>query len=287
MSSSYTAVRGNLLTIDQSAARVKRTANATQGTVLLPLTRESLYQKVARAVMPGGVNVLPRGVLLTGPPGTGKTWSMRALAGEAGLPVVALPCEALMTKWYGESERRPAGRMMLFMDEFDALARHRRDSHESTARLVSILLACVYAVRGTMVSSSVPRIGGDEMPGLAERVTKLEEDVGTFDMQAKQHFDEQFRLLSEAIGEVRGQVEVLDGKVTALDGKVTALDGTVTAVDKRVDRFERDVRAAFVGVDSRLGRQDRRLGRMSADIKELLRRTAPKHRKPAPSRKKR
>jgi len=102
--------------------------------------------------LPGGsarLNLLPRGVLLHGPPGTGKTWSMRALAGEAGLPVVELPIDGVLTKWYGESERRlasvfrlcrQAGRMILLIDEIDALARHRRDAHEASARLVSILL---------------------------------------------------------------------------------------------------------------------------------------------------
>ena len=128
---------------------LERVRERLERAVLLPLVREALYQKVARAVMPAGVNLLPRGVLLSGPPGTGKTWSMRALAGEAGLPVVSLPCDALMTKWYGESEQRladvfrlcrEAGRMILFIDELDALARHRQDSHETTARLVSILL---------------------------------------------------------------------------------------------------------------------------------------------------
>lgn len=133
--------------------------------VLLPLMREGLYQKVARAVMPSAINLMPRGVLLVGPPGTGKTWSMRALAGEAGLPVVSLPCDALMTKWYGESEQRlagifrlcrEAGRMILFIDELDALARHRQDSHETTARLVSILLAEMDGLAG---SSEVVTVG--------------------------------------------------------------------------------------------------------------------------------
>ena len=118
--------------------------------VVQPLAREELYQKVAMRVMPHRVNVLPRGVLLHGPPGCSKTWSMRVIAGEAGLPVVVLPCDAVLTKWFGESENRlssvfalcrEADRMILLIDELDALARHRSESHETTARMVSILLS--------------------------------------------------------------------------------------------------------------------------------------------------
>lgn len=133
--------------------------------VLVPLVRQDLHAKVARAVLPPGIRLLPRGVLLAGPPGTGKTWIMRALAREAGLPVIALPCDALMTRWYGESERRlgeifalcrGAGRMLLLIDEIDALARHRADAHETTARLVSILLAEMDGLAG---SSDVLLVG--------------------------------------------------------------------------------------------------------------------------------
>jgi SpoVK/Ycf46/Vps4 family AAA+-type ATPase len=121
-----------------------------QRSVFQPLAREGLYQKITQRVMPHAVNVLPRGVLLYGPPGCGKTWSMRVIAGEAGLPVVVLPCNAVLTKWYGESENRlasvfaqcrEANRMILLIDELDALARHRAESHEATARLVTILLS--------------------------------------------------------------------------------------------------------------------------------------------------
>jgi SpoVK/Ycf46/Vps4 family AAA+-type ATPase len=75
---------------------------------------------------------------------------MRVSAGEAGLPVVVLPCEAVLTKWCGESEKRlasvfaecrMAGRMILLIDEIDALAKHRSEVHETTARMVSILLS--------------------------------------------------------------------------------------------------------------------------------------------------
>lgn len=133
--------------------------------VFLPLAREQLYQKVAVRVMPHRVNVLPRGVLLHGPPGCGKTWSMKVIAGEAGLPIVVLPCEAVLTKWYGESEQRlaevfglcrGAGRMILMIDELDALARHRSESHETTARMVSILLS---EMDGLAESSEVLLVG--------------------------------------------------------------------------------------------------------------------------------
>jgi SpoVK/Ycf46/Vps4 family AAA+-type ATPase len=115
--------------------------------------------------MPHPVNVLPRGVLLHGPPGCGKTWSMKVIAAEAGLPVVVLPCDAVLSKWYGESENRlagvfglcrQAGRMILLIDELDALARHRSESHETTARMVSILLS---EMDGMAESSEVLLVG--------------------------------------------------------------------------------------------------------------------------------
>jgi len=133
--------------------------------VLRPLVREQLYQKITSHVMPHRVNVLPRGVLLFGPPGCGKTWSMRVIAGEAGLPVIVFPCDAVLTKWYGESEARlaslfglcrEAGRMILLIDELDALARRRSQSHETTARLVSILLS---EMDGLADSSGVLLVG--------------------------------------------------------------------------------------------------------------------------------
>lgn len=133
--------------------------------VFRPLAREQLYQKIALHIMPHCVKVLPRGVLLYGPPGCGKTWSMRVIAGEAGLPVVVLPCDAVLTKWYGESEKRlaslfaqcrAAGRMILLIDEVDALARHRSESHEATARLVSVLLS---EMDGLMESADILLVG--------------------------------------------------------------------------------------------------------------------------------
>jgi len=121
-----------------------------ENTIFIPLKREKLYQKIASQILPYKVSILPRGLLLYGPPGCGKTWSMKIMGYEVGLPVVIFPCSAMLTKWYGESENRltrlfdlckESGKMILMIDELDSLAKHRNESYETTARLVSILLS--------------------------------------------------------------------------------------------------------------------------------------------------
>jgi transitional endoplasmic reticulum ATPase len=73
----------------------------------------------------------PRGLLLVGPSGTGKTAMARALAGEKQLPLIAIDGPQLYSKWLGESERalrevfkkaRRAAPCILFLDTIDALA---------------------------------------------------------------------------------------------------------------------------------------------------------------------
>jgi len=73
----------------------------------------------------------PRGMLLTGPSGTGKTAMARALSGEKQLPLIAIDGPQLYSKWLGESERalrevfkkaRRAAPCILFFDTIDAIA---------------------------------------------------------------------------------------------------------------------------------------------------------------------
>jgi transitional endoplasmic reticulum ATPase len=73
----------------------------------------------------------PRGILLVGPSGTGKTAMARALSGEKQLPLIAVDGPQLYSKWLGESEKalrevfkkaRRTAPCILFFDTIDAIA---------------------------------------------------------------------------------------------------------------------------------------------------------------------
>ncbi|MGW6447779.1 AAA family ATPase [Lentzea sp. NPDC055074] len=93
----------------------------------------------------------PRGVLLYGPPGCGKTFLVRALAGTGQLNVLTVKGAELMDKFVGESERAvrelfrraaDAAPALVFLDEVDALAPRRGQSSDAGVadRVVAALL---------------------------------------------------------------------------------------------------------------------------------------------------
>jgi transitional endoplasmic reticulum ATPase len=93
----------------------------------------------------------PRGVLLYGPPGCGKTFVVRALASTGRLSVHAVKGSELLDKWVGASEKavrelfrraRDSAPALVFLDEVDALAPQRGQSFDSgvTDRVVAALL---------------------------------------------------------------------------------------------------------------------------------------------------
>jgi SpoVK/Ycf46/Vps4 family AAA+-type ATPase len=76
----------------------------------------------------GRVSDAAKGLLLVGPPGTGKTYWVRALAAEIGFNAVALQAEKIQSKFVGESERqlarffafcRALAPVVIFQDEID------------------------------------------------------------------------------------------------------------------------------------------------------------------------
>jgi len=92
----------------------------------------------------------PKGILLYGPPGCGKTLLVKALANEAGVNFISVKGPELLSKWFGESEQKirelfrrakQVAPAIIFFDEIDALAPRRGYGvHEATERIVSQLL---------------------------------------------------------------------------------------------------------------------------------------------------
>jgi transitional endoplasmic reticulum ATPase len=92
----------------------------------------------------------PKGVLLFGPPGCGKTLLAKAVATESEAHFIALNGPEIMSKWYGQSEEnlrkmfeeaKEHAPTIIFMDEIDAIAPKREEvTGEVERRVVSQLL---------------------------------------------------------------------------------------------------------------------------------------------------
>lgn len=105
--------------------------------VIWPLLRPDIFR---------GCRSPGRGLLLFGPPGTGKTMIGKAIAGEAKATFFYISASSLTSKWIGEGEklvralfgvaccRQPA---VIFVDEIDSLLSQRKSDgeHESSRRL--------------------------------------------------------------------------------------------------------------------------------------------------------
>ncbi|MGI0072221.1 MAG: CDC48 family AAA ATPase [Nitrosotalea sp.] len=114
-----------------------------QEAVEWPMKYPTLYSKLGHR--------MPRGILLHGPSGTGKTLLAKAVATESEANFISVRGPELLSKWVGESERgireifrraRQASPCVIFFDEIDSIAPVRGIGGETavTERVVSQLL---------------------------------------------------------------------------------------------------------------------------------------------------
>ena len=116
-----------------------------------PLTKPELFEHF-------GINA-PRGILLFGAPGTGKTLLAKAIASEAEANFITVKGPELFSKWVGESEKairevfKKAGQAspsIIFLDEFESIGAHRSANSEYGGqvnnRMVDQLLTCMDGV---------------------------------------------------------------------------------------------------------------------------------------------
>ena len=118
-----------------------------------PLTKPELFEHF-------GINP-PRGILLFGAPGTGKTLIAKAIANEAKANFITIKGPELISKWVGQSEKairevfkkaKQSSPSIIFLDEFESIAGTRRtasgDGSDVMNRVVNQLLSSMDGVEG-------------------------------------------------------------------------------------------------------------------------------------------
>ncbi|KAF9137651.1 hypothetical protein BGX30_010021 [Mortierella sp. GBA39] len=113
--------------------------------VMMPLAHPEVYAHMG--VKP------PRGILLHGPPGTGKTMMANAIAGSLGVPFITISAPSVVSGMSGESEKkirevfeeaRDLAPCLMFIDEIDAITPKRETAQrEMERRIVAQLLTCM------------------------------------------------------------------------------------------------------------------------------------------------
>ncbi|KAI0926441.1 hypothetical protein AcV5_008903 [Taiwanofungus camphoratus] len=113
--------------------------------VAMPLCHPEIY--IHTGIQP------PRGVLLHGPPGCGKTLLANAIAGELGVPFINISAPSVVSGMSGESEKtlrdtfeeaKRVAPCLLFIDEIDAITPKRESAQrEMERRIVAQFLTCM------------------------------------------------------------------------------------------------------------------------------------------------
>ena len=158
--------------------------------VELPLRHPELFQRL-------GIEP-PKGVLLHGPPGCGKTLLARAVANESEANFFAINGPEIMSKFYGESEARlreifqqaqQNAPSIIFIDELDAIAPKREEvTGEVERRVVAQLLALMDGLAGR---GNVIVIGATNRPDALDPALRRpgrfdrEIEIGVPDRQAR------------------------------------------------------------------------------------------------------
>jgi ATP-dependent Zn protease len=143
------ALKGNTMDFDFIAGyeEVKR---EIMDSIIRPVLSPNTFDEVSRLTRKFPSKNRPRAILFEGDPGVGKTTMAKIVACKCEIPLIYVPIESILSKYYGESSQNLAyvfdaaslfPSSILFLDEIDSLAGSREEGiFEATRKLLSVLL---------------------------------------------------------------------------------------------------------------------------------------------------
>ncbi|TGL57346.1 AAA family ATPase [Leptospira ognonensis] len=173
-------VSGNLLSFE-NVYGYENVKEQILESLVMPILNPKPFQEITKLTRKIPGSILPRAVLFEGDPGVGKTTMAKIAACVCNVPMIYVPIESILSKYYGESSQNLAmvfdaaslfDKSMLFLDEIDSLATSREDGlFEATRNLLSVLLRKLdgFADKGNTITIGATNRKKDLDPALLSR----------------------------------------------------------------------------------------------------------------------